>query len=167
MKQQTRAYNELVSLLLGPEDQQKFEWAVGAMLSDGPRNVVVFQGHAGTGKSTLMAIVRKLGMTGTGLTDFAPRMAFTNWSDGDLARSIGAIRPDFDDDTYVFVEANTEVPSGNKIIIHTTGDRVPVNKHYVLMQEIDKELLTIARGCSDMYFAIGEDYDITNLENNR
>jgi hypothetical protein len=157
---QTRAYNELLSLLLRPEDQQKFEWVVGAMLNDGPRNTVVFRGSTGTGKSTLMMVVRKLAMS-TPMDEFAPQVAFTTWNE------TGKIRPFLEEGTYVFVEDNETFDMSEEfIVITTTGDRVPVNKHYVLMQEIDNELPDIARGCSAVYNSLGEDFDIAHLENN-
>lgn len=156
---QTRAYNELLSLLLKPEDQQKFEWAVGAMLNDGPRNIVVFWGEAGTGKTTLMNITRKIAMT-TVVDNVAPRVAFVNWDHGYEL-------PSFEDE-FVFTECygSRSIRDG-VIVIHTTGDSIPVNKYHVLVQEIDNELPEIARGCSAVYNSLGENYDITNLESNR
>lgn len=156
---QTRAYNELVGILLRPEDQQRFEWIVGAMLNDGPKNIVAFRGEAGTGKTTLLNIVRKIAMT-TVVDNFAPRVAFVNW---DHRYEL----PSFENE-FVFTECYGSRPiRDGVIVIETTGDRVPVNKHHVLTQEIDNELPEIARGCSAVYNSLGENYDITNLENNR
>lgn len=155
---QTRAYNELLSLLLSPMDQQAFEWAVGSMLNDGPPVFVVFRGDAATGKTTLTNIVRKL--IAQPLGNISPRVAFL--PDNQMYETR------VDDDMFVFAEVNDMRPlSDDMIVIHTTGNRVPVNKHHVLMDEIDNELPEIARGCSAVYSSLGENYNITNLENNR
>lgn len=57
------AYDELVSLLYSPEERQKFEWAIGAILTGDAKKIekfLVFYGAGGTGKSTVMNIVSKL-----------------------------------------------------------------------------------------------------------
>lgn len=152
-----RAYHELVNLLLSPRDQEKFEWAIGAMLSDGPRYTFVIMGPAGTGKTTLTKIVRKILLSPfTG--NYAPRVAFLEWS-----RPVSHV----DDDTFIFVESlTTDAITDDSIVIETTGDRIPVNKHYVLMQEINEELDTVAERCIALYRELGDDY-YTSQENNR
>lgn len=155
----TRAYNELVNILLAREDRVKFEWAIGAMLSDGPRNIVVVRGPAGSGKTTLMTIVRKVLLSPfTG--HFAPRVDFLN-EDNFV---------EVDPDAFTFAEINHI--SGlelDAIVIETTGNRVPVNKHYVLMREIDSELIDIANSCISLYREMGDGDDCysTFEENNR
>lgn len=146
----TRAYNELVSLLLSEEDREKFEWAIGCMLDNGPCHVVVIRGAGGTGKSTLTTIARKIVLSPFA-GNFAPRVAFLTWDSHEL--------PHVDNDTFVFVESNElDVIYDDSIVITTTGARVPVNKHYVLMQEIDSEQVNIADNCVALYRSLGEGY---------
>jgi hypothetical protein len=153
-----KAYNEMISLLLSREDQEKFEWSIGCMLDNGPCHVVVLRGSRGTGKTTLMTIIRKVLLSPfTG--GIAPRVAFLSWDMYEL--------PHIDSATFVFVEANTDdAITSESLVIETTGDRVPVNKHYVLMREIDSELVDIADNCIALFRELGEDY-YTSQENNR
>lgn len=154
----TRAYREIANLLLSPRDQEKFEWSVGCMLDNGPCHVVVLLGDAGTGKTTLMTIARKILLSPfTGAV--APRAAFITW--------VPPRVPRLEEDTFYFVESNTTGSiTEDAIVIKTTGDRVPVNKHYVLTREIDNELVDIADRCIALYRELGEDYYHTFEENN-
>ena len=57
------AYDELMGTLYAPEEREKLEWAVGAVVSGDSRNIqkfVVLFGEAGTGKSTFLNIVQAL-----------------------------------------------------------------------------------------------------------
>lgn len=59
----TPAYDELISTLYSPEERQKIEWAIGAVVSGDSRWIqkfCVFVGDAGTGKSTILMIIRWL-----------------------------------------------------------------------------------------------------------
>lgn len=153
----TKAYNELVGLLLNPEDQEKFEWVIGAMLSGGPPNMLVIRGEAASGKTTLTTIVRKL-LLSPSTANTSPCVAFEH------SDNYQGINPD----AFTFVEMNHH--SGlelDAIVIQTTGNRVPVNKHYVLMQAIDLELVDIGRNCIALYEELGEGYYDTFQENNR
>lgn len=133
-----KAYNELVGVLLTEEDRAKFEWAIGAMLSEGPPNILVVHGRPGTGKSTLLNIVRKIL-----LSDVRAVAARTHFQhDGYSA---------VDPDSFVFAASIELVAPREAINISTTGDRVPVNKHYVLMQQIDGEAFDLSEHCIDVY----------------
>lgn len=60
---ETPAYDELVSLLYDNEERAKFEWAIGAIISGDARKIqkfLVFYGPGGTGKSTIMDIIKKI-----------------------------------------------------------------------------------------------------------
>lgn len=57
------AYDELVSLLYTPEERQKFEWGIGAIIAGKAKEIqkfLVFFGGPGTGKSTILDIISKL-----------------------------------------------------------------------------------------------------------
>ena len=57
------AYDELMSVLYSPEERQKIEWAIGAIVSGDSKKIqkfIVLTGDAGTGKSTVIKIICKL-----------------------------------------------------------------------------------------------------------
>jgi hypothetical protein len=65
------------------------------------------------------------------------------------------------------VEQNDIQPiDGPHVIIHTTGDSVPVNKHYVLMETINSEVDAIAEHCIQLYQNLGDNYFEEIRENN-
>lgn len=62
-KGKTPAYDELVSRLYLPEEREKFEWSIGSILTGDSKNIqkfMVFYGSGGTGKSTIMKIIKRL-----------------------------------------------------------------------------------------------------------
>lgn len=136
-----KAYNELVGLLLSEDDRTQFEWAIGSVLNGGRPVILIVHGLSGSGKSTLLNIVRKVLMAPVKV-DYAPRIAFQH--DGYYEE---------DEDTYVFAAENNPDNGfiDGAIHIFTTGDRVPVNKHYVLMEQINSELIEVSEHCIDVY----------------
>lgn len=57
------AYETLVNLLYDPEEREKFEWAIGAVIEGAAKTIqkfLVFYGSGGTGKSTIMEIISRL-----------------------------------------------------------------------------------------------------------
>ena len=57
------AYEELMDVLYEPEERQKLEWAIGAIITGDSRKIqkfIVLYGAAGTGKSTVLNIIQKL-----------------------------------------------------------------------------------------------------------
>lgn len=59
----TKAYDEIVGTLYLPEERDKLEWAIGAIISGDARDIqkfIVIYGEAGAGKSTFLSIVQKL-----------------------------------------------------------------------------------------------------------
>ena len=57
------AYEEIISTLYSPEERQKIEWAIGAVISGDAKKIekfLVFFGDPGTGKSTILRIIEKL-----------------------------------------------------------------------------------------------------------
>jgi energy-coupling factor transporter ATP-binding protein EcfA2 len=57
------AYNEVMSVLYGPEERGKLEWAIGAIVAGEAKDIqkfIVLYGSAGTGKSTFLNIIQKL-----------------------------------------------------------------------------------------------------------
>ena len=58
-----KAFNELMSVLYAPEEREKIEWAMGAILSGDGKDIqkfLVLYGSAGTGKSTVLNIIQKI-----------------------------------------------------------------------------------------------------------
>lgn len=57
------AFDELLSVLYSEEERKKIEWAIGAIVSGDSKKIqkfMVFTGDAGTGKSTILKIIRML-----------------------------------------------------------------------------------------------------------
>lgn len=57
------AWDELVGTLYSPEEREKIEWSIGAIVDGDSKKIqkfLVFYGPAGTGKSTILNIVQKL-----------------------------------------------------------------------------------------------------------
>ena len=57
------AYEEIISTLYSPEERDKLEWAIGAIIDGDARYIqkfIVLYGEAGTGKSTILNIIQKL-----------------------------------------------------------------------------------------------------------
>ena len=57
------AYDKLISTLYSPEEKEKLEWAIGAIVSGESKYIqkfLVLYGAAGTGKSTILNIVQQL-----------------------------------------------------------------------------------------------------------
>ncbi len=57
------AYEELISTLYDPEEREKLEWSIGAIVSGDSKDIqkfVVLYGAAGAGKSTILNIIEKL-----------------------------------------------------------------------------------------------------------
>jgi hypothetical protein len=154
MSPRAKAYNELVGFLLSDDDLLKFEWAIGAMLDRGPRNIVIICGPPASGKSTLLNIVKRV-MFAVPTNELEYRVAIQH----DGYREVGS-------DTSVFAASPVFEEVEDAIIICTTGNRVPVNKHYVLTREINSELVAIANHCVYQYRSLGDDYFGTIKETN-
>lgn len=59
----TEAWDELTNKLYSPEEKRKIEYAIGAIISGASKTLqkfFIFVGDAGTGKSTIMGIIRKM-----------------------------------------------------------------------------------------------------------
>ena len=57
------AYHELMGVLYSPEEREKLEWAIGAVVNGASKEVqkfIVLYGDPGSGKSTVLNIVQKL-----------------------------------------------------------------------------------------------------------
>jgi energy-coupling factor transporter ATP-binding protein EcfA2 len=57
------AWDEIVETLYVPEEREKIEWAIGAVISGDSKKIqkfLVFYGPGGTGKSTVLNIIQKL-----------------------------------------------------------------------------------------------------------
>ena len=57
------AWNRLMSVLYSPEERQKIEWAIGAVVTGESKQLqkfLVLYGAVGTGKSTVISIIQKL-----------------------------------------------------------------------------------------------------------
>jgi hypothetical protein len=58
-----KAFDEIIGTLYDPEERDKLEWAIGAIISGDAKNIqkfIVLYGEAGAGKSTILHIIEKL-----------------------------------------------------------------------------------------------------------
>ena len=58
-----KAWDELIGTLYAPEEREKIEWAIGAVVSGDSKRIqkfLVLYGSAGTGKSTILNIIEQL-----------------------------------------------------------------------------------------------------------
>lgn len=59
----TDAYDQMMETLYAPEERQKLEWAIGAIVAGEAKDIqkfIVLYGEAGSGKSTFLNIIQKL-----------------------------------------------------------------------------------------------------------
>lgn len=57
------SWDKLVGTLYSPEERQKIEWAIGSIVAGESKDIqkfVVFYGHPGAGKGTILSIIQKL-----------------------------------------------------------------------------------------------------------
>ena len=62
-KMDTPNYNELTSVLYSPDELKKIEWAIGAIITGDSKKLQKFEvlyGSGGTGKGTILGIIKKL-----------------------------------------------------------------------------------------------------------
>jgi hypothetical protein len=137
-----KAYNELMDRLLEPEDRRKLEIIVGAMLTGGEPKIVIICGRGGSGKTTIMRIIHRLQLFN--IVDSGRRTPHVVFQHEGYFPIEG--------DPFIFAEAlNEPFALSGTIFVRTTGERLPVNKYYVLMDMIDSELDEIAEHCIRTY----------------
>jgi energy-coupling factor transporter ATP-binding protein EcfA2 len=156
----TKAYNELVNLLLSEEDRVTYEWVVGAVLSGENAHVLVIHGDPGSGKSTLLDIARRIFLVGD-RGNHMTRVAFQH--DGYLG--IDSFFPETNVFAATLRSQDLFDDHAEAIHISTTGDRVSVNKHHVLMRQLYDEAPAVAAHCIDVYH--NGPHAVYNQENNR
>lgn len=149
-----KAFNELTNLLLDERDREKFEWVIGSMLFDeNQTHLVIVRGARGSGKSTLMDIVKKVYFAAFSMAQVYPLTALFFEDESRYHTHRDTQR------ATVFLEMNYETElERNAIVLSTTGDQIPVNKHHVLMQTIDSEVQAIVNHCQEVFARLGEDY---------
>ena len=191
------AWDELVGTLYSPEERHKIEWAIGAVVSGDSKWIqkfLVFYGSGGTGKSTILKIIRDKLFPGyscsfsaqmlcSGSDRFAleafkdnPLVAVD--SDGELSKIDNNTRLNavvshdemIVDQKYsslystafnamLFVGTNkpvkiTDAKSGvirRLIDVKPTGEKIPSDRYYQLLDQIEFELGAIAWHCLGVY----------------
>ena len=201
---ETPAYDELVNTLYSEEERQKFEWAIGSVINGDSKWIqkfIIFVGDAGTGKSTIMNIIRMLfdGYFGTldakalgnpnntfALEPLRANPLIALQDDADLSKIEDNTRLnslisheslvvnekrktqyEMKFRTFIFLGSNKEVKitdarSGllRRIIdVAPTGNKVPRDRYYDLMDRISFELGGIAYKCLKFYESNKKLYD--------
>lgn len=123
---ESSAYGELISTLYDPEERQKIEWAIGAIISGDSCRIqkfITLYGEAGSGKSTILNIIEQLFggyctfFDGKALTSANNQFALETLKNGPLV----AIQHDAD---LSKIEDNTRL---NSIVSH---EEMTVNEKY-------------------------------------
>lgn len=126
------AWDELVGTLYSPDEREKIEWAIGAVVSGDSAKVqkfMVFYGPAGTGKSTILNVVQKL---------------FPGYTTTFDAKSLGSLSASF----------ATEVFRNNPLVaIQHDGDLSRIEDNTTLNSIISHEYMTINEKYKSSYTA--------------
>lgn len=134
-------YEDLLSVILTPEDRNKFEQFIGQALSDGPTGCLVIEGSSATGKSTLIEIAAMI------LKDI-PGISYRH--DGFGKSPLNSKY------TFVAIQQRSKRDEPNAIMICTTGNTMPVGSYHGTMLLIGSELVTISRLCVEQYRRLTE-----------
>ena len=120
------AWDELLTVLYDPEEREKIEWAIGAILSGDAKNIqkfLVFYGPQGSGKSTILNIVMKL-LDGYYATFKAESLVSSNDQFGCKFLSSNPLVAIDEDTNLSRIETNATI---NKIASH---EELEVNEKY-------------------------------------
>lgn len=123
---ETKAYDRLMSVLYSPEERQKIEWAIGAIVSGESKNLqkfLVLYGPPKSGKSTVINIIEKLFEGYTGVFDAKSLGSSTNAFALEAFRSNPLVAIQHDGDLSR-IEDNTRL---NSLVSH---ERMVVNEKY-------------------------------------
>lgn len=119
-------YDKMISTLYSPEERDKIEWAIGAVLSGDTKRIqkfIVLYGEGGTGKSTVIDIIKQLFegyyavFDSRGLTSSTNQFAMEVFKDNPLV----AVQPDGD---LSRIEDNTKL---NSLVAH---EEMIINEKY-------------------------------------
>lgn len=197
----TPAYDELISVLYKEEEAKKFMWAIGALFSgDMPKieKFLYFYGPAGTGKGTVLKIIKQMLGEYIGTIDLEVLTGGSEFATGqikelpvliDADTKIDQIRKDINllklvsHEELVVRRLHTNgypvtfnglliTASNNRynarnadsginrraLVVHPTGETVPMGQYNQLMSQIQFEIPYIAQKCIDVYKELGMAY---------
>lgn len=120
------AWDELISTLYSPEEREKIEWAIGAVVSGDSKKIqkfLVFYGPGGTGKSTVLNIIHKLFKEYSVTFDAKALGSSNNAFATEVFKSNPLVAIQHDGDLSK-IEDNTKL---NSIISH---EELPMNEKY-------------------------------------
>ena len=120
------AWNEMLDILYDPEEREKIEWSIGAILTGDAKKIqkfLVFYGPQGSGKSTILNIVMKL-LDGYYATFKAESLVSANDTFGCKFLSSNPLVAIDEDTNLSRIETNATI---NKIASH---EELEVNEKY-------------------------------------
>lgn len=120
------AWEELISTLYSPEEREKIEWAIGAVISGDSKTIqkfLVLYGHAGTGKSTVLNVIQQLFAGYTASFEAKALVGNNNSFGTEIFRSNPLVAIQHDGDLSK-IEDNTKL---NSIISH---EEMTLNEKY-------------------------------------
>lgn len=129
------AWGELLEKYFSEDDQEQLEWAIGCVLSEGPKKMMVISGPAASGKSTVLKIIQEIVENYDG-----NRLPIDIFHDG-MRRNA---------DTFAFVASNTPV-DGGMMQIQTTGSQHPPRRYNTLVSLIDQDHASVIDHCINVY----------------
>ena len=198
------SYERMMNVLYSPEERQKLEWAIGAIINGDAKTIqkfLVLYGDPGTGKSTILEIIQKMF---NGYYSIFEAKALTNSNnafsteqfksnpliaiqhDGDLSRiednsklnSVISHEEIVVNEKYksgysmrmncfLFMATNkpVKITDGKAglirrlIDVRPTGDKLPPDLYYELIDKIQFELPAIAWHCKQVYESDPYRYD--------
>lgn len=121
-----KAYDEMMSVLYSPEEREKLEWAIGAIISGDSKKIqkfLVLYGEAGTGKGTFLNVLSALFQGYTASFDAKALTGNTNAFSTESFKSNPLVAIQHDGDLSR-IEDNTKL---NSIVSH---EEIVINEKY-------------------------------------
>ena len=128
----TPNWDKLVSKLYKPEEREKIEWAIGAIVSGGSKEIdkfLVFYGKQGTGKSTILKIIERMFSKYDAVND-----KWYSYVTNFISKDLGNANKDF---------ALTPFSNNPLIAIEQDGDLSKINDNTKLNSIVSHEKITI------------------------
>jgi predicted ATP-binding protein involved in virulence len=140
------AWDEMLDVFFPGEDRVKIEWAVGSLLSDGPKKTMILTGNPATGKSTVLHIIQKI------FDKNKPNLRVKVQHDGYVKNAA------FDGSKHLFFADNRAPKIVDAIMVESSGNTIPFKKYKAFAEAAEAAHAEIAKQCVRMYETLGANY---------